>query len=411
MHFIKWILPIIVLAVAVVGFIQLKSSKPQLPPKSAEERAWTVRTEPVQLSSISPQIELYAEVENPKQVNLTAVLGADVARVEAREGAGFKKGDLLIALNTRDIDFQIVQQDAQLASLQAQLEGEKLQYETDQQALKIEEQMVRIAERSLQRQQDLSNRNLGSREQLDTAEISTQQRYLNLLSRRQSIANHPNRVAQLESSIQQAIAQLENSKLDRSRAQVIAPFDGRVSAVAVAVGDRIRSGDLLARIYPDSELEVRAQLPLRILPLIKQGEGKLTSTTGQVVIDGELLNLTLSRLSAEVAEGSAGIDGLFSFTDKDATPEPGRTLSLKLNLPKVDGLVELPPTALYGTDRIYTLEASRLKAIQVEHLGNRTDEQGEPKVLIRAPTLKEGDQIITTQLPNAVTGLLVEAAL
>ena len=204
-------LPIIVLVVAVVGFIQLKSSKPKLPPQAAEERAWTVHTEPVQLNSVSPQIELYAEVENPKQVNLTAVLGADVARVEAREGASIKKGDLLIALDTRDIDFQIVQQNAQLASLQAQLESEKLQYETDQQALKIEEQMVRIAERSLQRQQDLSNRNLGSREQLDTAEISTQQRYLNLLSRRQSIANHPNRVAQLESSIQQARAQLENS--------------------------------------------------------------------------------------------------------------------------------------------------------------------------------------------------------
>lgn len=408
MRILKWILPIIVLAAAVMVFMQLRASKPEIPPKQAEERAWTVHAVTITPEKLSPQIELYAEVETPQEVSLTASMAADVAELNALEGSRFSKGDLLIALDTSDIDLQIEQQEAQLASLEAQLVSENLQYETDQQALKIEEEMLRISERSLRRQKDLSTRNLASQESLDTAEINTQQRYLNLVSRRQSIANHPNRVAQLEASIKQARAQLASLKLDRERALVHAPFDGRVISTSVAVGDRMRSGDQLAQIYPDSQLEIRAQLPLKVLPLIKQADGSLPALSGVVDVDGKLLDVYLSRLSAEVASGSAGIDGLFRFKDTQVAPEPGRTLGLTLNLPEVEGLIELPPSALYGTDRVYQVADNRLSAIKVEHFGDRKAGNNGASVLVRSPALDAGDRIITTQLPNAVSGMLVE---
>lgn len=408
MRLIKWILPVVVLAGAGFIFVQLKASKPELPPITPQERSWTVLATPAIPQPLSPQIELYAEIESPRQVTLRAALAADVEAVEVLEGSRFKQGDILIRLDTREVDFQIQQQRAQLDSLRSQLDTERLSFETHQKALQIEREMYQIAERSLERQTNLSGRNLSSREQLDAAEMNLAQRQLNLVSRQQAIANHPNQVSQLEAAIAQAQTQLDRLTLDRSRAEVKAPFDGRVSTVSISAGDRVRSSDPLARIYPTSALEVRAQLPMRILPLIKQGNNELPELSASVQLDGRKMPLELARLSAEVAAGSAGIDAMFRFVDTAYAPEPGRTLSLQLNLPIIDDLIALPPVALYGTDRVYRVVDSRLEAVKVEHYGDRVKADGSPEVLVRSDKISAGDQIITTQLPNAVSGMLVE---
>ncbi len=407
MRLLKWILPLIILGGAGFGFVTLKASKPEIPPRTPEERSWTVLATQAAPQALSPQVELYAEIESPRQVTLRANLAADVAAVEVFEGSRFQAGDLLIRLDTQEIDFQLAQQRAQLDSLKAQLDAQLLQQETNKRALEVEREMYRIAQRSLERQADLSSRNLASREQQDSAEMNLAQRQLNLVSREQAIANHPNQVNQLKASIAQAEAQLASLELDRSRAELRAPFDGRVSALSISVADRVRNGDALARIYPTSALEVRAQLPTRILPLIKTSD-EIPQLTASVQLDGRSMQLELDRLSAEVAAGSAGVDAMFRFIDTSYAPEPGRTLSLKLNLPVIDALIPLPPVALYGTDRVYRVSDSRLEAVKVEHYGDRELDGEVPQVLVRSDALQAGDQIITTQLPNAVTGMLVE---
>lgn len=408
MRLLKWILPLIIIAGAGFGFVKLKASKPEIPPRTPQERSWTVLATQAKPQPLSPQIELYAEIESPRQVTLRSSLAADVAAVDALEGSRFSKGDLLIQLDTREIDFQIQQQRAQLDSLKAQLDTQMLQFETNKKALDVEREMYRIAERSLSRQSDLSSRNLASREQQDSAEMNLAQRRLNLVSREQAIANHPNQVNQLKASIAQAQAQLASLELDRSRAEVRAPFDGRMSNLSISTGDRVRNGDALARIYPTSSLEVRAQLPTRVLPLIKRSDDKVPHLTASVQLDGREMQLELDRLSAEVAAGSAGVDAMFRFVDTSFAPEPGRTLSLKLNLPVIDKLIPLPPVALYGTDRVYRVNDSRLEAVKVQHYGDRLADDGQPQVLVLSDALSAGDQIITTQLPNAVSGMLVE---
>ena len=118
--------------------------------------------------------------------------------------------------------------------------------------------------------------------------------------------------------------------------------------------------------------------------------------------------LELDRLSAEVANGSTGVDGLFRFVDSDYLPEPGRTISVALTLPELSEVIALPPVALYGTDRIYRVTDSRLEAVTVNHLGYRTNSNDQREILIKSDQLNAGDKIITTQLPNAVSGMLVE---
>jgi hypothetical protein len=119
--------------------------------------------------------------------------------------------------------------------------------------------------------------------------------------------------------------------------------------------------------------------------------------------------LRLSRLASEVDKGKSGVDALFEIEDGKFAPEPGRTLSLTLTLPAQDNIIAIPPLALYGTDRVYRVNDGKLEAVTVNRVGDTRATNNQPWVLVTSEQLSEGDKIITTQLPNAITGLPVKA--
>ena len=82
-------------------------------------------------------------------------------------------------------------------------------------------------------------------------------------------------------------------------------------------------------------------------------------------------------------------------------------VDLRIRLPEEENVVALPIASLYENDRVYAVEDLRLKAITVERVGELHTPEGEFRVLVRAPELAVGLPVITTQLPKAVSGLLV----
>ena len=68
----------------------------------------------------------------------------------------------------------------------------------------------------------------------------------------------------------------------------------------------------------------------------------------------------------------------------------------------------VPRRAIYGKDRIYKLVDDRMQRLTVERVGSYWDADGRRFELIRNESLQDGDQIIITQLPNAIDGLLVK---
>ncbi|MBT8439443.1 MAG: hypothetical protein KJO91_06920, partial [Gammaproteobacteria bacterium] len=77
------------------------------------------------------------------------------------------------------------------------------------------------------------------------------------------------------------------------------------------------------------------------------------------------------------------------------------------NLPEINNVYSVPVSSIYGTSRIYRVDENRLSAIQVEKMGMQSVD-GKQVVLVRSDQLKAGDEVITTQLPHAVSGLKVE---
>jgi hypothetical protein len=121
----------------------------------------------------------------------------------------------------------------------------------------------------------------------------------------------------------------------------------------------------------------------------------------------EELTFTLSRLSGEVANDSGGIDGLFTLMTPSNTLVLGTFFDLTLVLPEQTNVIAIPYDALYGLDSVYVILDHYLKKVMVQRIGEATINQ-QRVLLVTSDHLAAGEQIVSTQLPNAMTGLKVE---
>jgi multidrug efflux pump subunit AcrA (membrane-fusion protein) len=403
----KWILPLLILLAGGLLVFYFVSSKPQAPSRPVNEKVWTVKTLTATPGEHQPTLVLYGQIEAPRMTNVTAAVTAFVAEVNTDEGKNMVGGDLLIKLDDRDAKLLVAQRQADVTNIEAQLEAEKVRHQSDLNSYQIQKSLLQLSLNTVKRYENLIKRKVASQEQLDSARKDYQQQRLSLVERESSIADHPNRISQIESQLLRARSLLEASELDLSRTEIKAPFKGRIAQLSVAPGDRVRAGDSMLQFYSMDRLEVRSQIPSRILPQIRANNSDYDiAATGQ--IDNQILQMKLDRVAAEVNGGRAGVDAFFNIESEQYLPEPGRSLAIQVKLPAQQNVIPIPPVSLYGLDRVYKVVDDRLQAARITRIGDSTDAEGNPVVLVQSTELNAGDKIIMTQLPNAISGLRVK---
>lgn len=403
-------LPVFILTLAMGGFALLWMTRSPTLPVPVEEKAWRVSVVEIVPGRYAPDLLLYGTVEAPRRASLRTAVNADVAEVPTAEGRQVSAGEPLVILDDREIELVLRQRLADLAEIEALIDSEQQRHQSDLIALKRERALLDLAKKEVTRAEDLYQRKLGSQSLLDEARQALERQALSLNTRQLAVDEHPARLAQLEARRARALALTNQAQLDLQRTRITAPFSGRIIRVPVAPGDRVRVGDLLVEAYPLAALEIRAQIPFPHLSAVRAAltEGNDLTATGQV--DDCPLRAVLDRLAGEVSEASGGMEALFRIQKGAECLVPGRLLSLLVSLPAQDDLVELPFEALYGLNRVYRLENGRMAAVAVKRIGEHRAADGTMRVLVKSPRLQAGDQIITTQLPNAVTGLKVIVA-
>jgi multidrug efflux pump subunit AcrA (membrane-fusion protein) len=400
------VLPVAIIAAAVSGFISLKNSKPKAPANPITEQVWGVSSQVVKLQDIAPEVTLYGAVQANETAQLSSTINAFVSQVDVGRGDSVRAGQTLVLLDDRELRLTLTQRKASLIDVEARIQSEINNNNTNQQALVIEQQLQAINQKNFERQQQLVAKKVAPTSRLEDASRVLQQQQLSLLNRKNTIADHPNRIAQLQSQITQSKIQIEFAQLDLERTRITAPFDGRILSVDTASGNRVRNGERVVKLYNTQSLEVRSQIPARYLPLMQtanSGRGLEAS----IDHNGKTYGLTLERLSAEASSSQGGIDAFFSL-DRDQDIEIGRNLQLKVKLPTEANVITLPALAIYGQNRIYRIVDDRLEALSIQRVGDWTSPNGQRLTLVRGADLRSGDNILITQLPNAVTGLLVE---
>lgn len=401
------LLPLLMIALGIAGFLLLKATRPEPAEVSATERSWLVQVQKVNPTRATPVLPLYGEVVAPDLQTITATLAGRIDRLPVREGQQVSEGDLLVALDSADIEPVLAQARAQVADLEAQVRSEQVRYRNDQQSLESEKAILDNARRQFERIQSLVERNLASRESLEAATDALARAELTLRIRERAIAEHPARLQSLEARLSQARASLTTAELDGERAVSTAPFDGMVTNLQVAAGDQVSRNQALLSIYPIQGLEVRARVPQMYLGELVDALAKGATLTATTEDSGQRFELVrFAGLS-----DPAGTEAVLELNGESGALRPGALQPLLLQRPARDNLITIPFSALYGADSVYIMtDDNRMQRVTVQRVGEALSENGERRLLIASEHLKPGMRLITTHLPNAITGLKVKLA-
>lgn len=420
----KIFLPLLIVLIAITAFIAIVKNRPQ--PEKVEAVVKPVHVSSVEAAFVSarPEITLYGKIDSPRTAQLKAALNADLLELNVVDGERVKQGDVLLRLDDRDPSLILAERQAQLADLEAQIEAERLRHESDKDALPLERRVLNINRDSLQRAQKLLKQKLGSQAQLDEARAAVEKQRLAIVQRELSIAEFPSSLARLTAGLNQAKSLVERARIDLEHTLIRAPFDGRVAKVSVSVGDRVRSGDTLIELFDESRLRVRAQLPNRYIPVLRRAVDAGQALRASAELDGRQLALNLRQVGGQVSD-TGSVEALLDVVEGGRDVPLGRFVTLRLGLPVLDSVMLLPPEALYGTDRVYSIVDDKLFGHRVKIHGD-SFVNGERRLIVSdvpgntgtqtetgadsEKRILPGDRIVTSQLPNAINGLLVKSS-
>ena len=408
-RWLQILIPLLVLGVAVAGFMALRATRAQRPPVVVEEKAYPVQVLEVQPGPLAPEILLYGRVESPRTAVLSAAVGADVVEVTAREGDTVAQGSQLLTLDDSDIRLRVAQRQADVDEAGALIDSEQTRHKANLETLSLEQRVVALAGDEVKRIESLQGRGLSSRSLRDQARQDQNKQAMQVIKRQQDIADHDARLVSLKARLARVEALLAQARLDLGRTRVRAPFTGRITSVSVAPGDRVAIGSPLLEMFDIDAVELRAQVPSSQLSVVRAALSSGVPVHGQAMLDTGAVTVRLDRFAARTDPASGGIDGLLAVPRGEQLTI-GRIVPVRLRLPPRPGLVELPFEALYGRNRVYVLADERMRGVAVERVGERRDANGRPRVLVASPELRSGDRVIVTQLPNAVSGLRVSIA-
>ncbi len=372
--FKRFLLPLVIVAggFGLAGIIIATGPKlEQLPPPNNAPivRTWRADAETVQLTSIThgtvmprTQSELIPEVSG-RVINMSDAMVS---------GGFFEEGDVLLEIDPLDYEVALEQARAALASAKSELNN---------------------ADRAHKRQLDLASRQSASQSQQDDA---------------------LNRLQFAQASLREATARLSKAERDLQRTRIQAPYDGRVRAENVDIGQFITRGQPIASLYATDIAEVRlpihdeelaylelplagiakTELPTVMLRARFAGadhiwEGKVVRTEGELDPETRMINVI------------AQVDSPYEQDDKPPLAV-GLFVEAEIVGTRVDSVFILPRSALQANDQVYVIgEDNRLQFRDVDILRIVGED-----VYVQSG-FSIGDTICLSTLSNAIEGMQV----
>ncbi|HOO56585.1 MAG TPA: efflux RND transporter periplasmic adaptor subunit [bacterium] len=255
----KLLIVVVILAVAAGGFWFWKSQGEK---KAETEEPETAVVE-VSRGSLSQVVEATGSVVSNLDVEIKGKASGEVIELPFDISDQVTKGDLLIKLDTEEEERNVKKSQVSLASTRAKYERSQKNLKISEQQLEIDRQKAQIslelaetqyadAVAKENRTRELYESKLTSKEEYDTAVITTAQKKSSLEDTKMNIEDLKTQEASLDlmrKDVALAAAALESDEIDLELAKqklgytmIYAPMDGYVTERNVQIGTIISSG-------------------------------------------------------------------------------------------------------------------------------------------------------------------------
>nr|WP_321461837.1 hypothetical protein [uncultured Cohaesibacter sp.] len=384
-----------------------------------KEKATPVKVIGVKAVAAIPAISGYGKVQPSRTWDAVAQVAGPVSWTsdKLRDGLLIPAGASLLKIDEREYQLALAQIEAQIAALDAK-------DETTKASLKIEERALALLREDLGRKKQLQTRGSASQSIVDTAEraLLTQDVKVQSLLSTLTLDEAERKVLQQQKEI---------AALDLERTELKAPFDVRLDAVDISLGQYVNKGQQLFSGDGIAVAEVVAQFPIGALsplfgkstdegsPLdaLTDGNGGLSSRhdslKAKVILRTPRSDIVwdakLDRVSAVMNPKTRTRGIVLTIADPYGQASPGQRPPLVKDTavevilqgqPKKDKIVL--PAAAIRKGQVMVVDAEKrlhFKPVKVAYI------QGDIAVLMSG--LEPNEKVIVSDLPAPVDGMLV----
>lgn len=416
-------IPIIIIAILIAKFIVGTRKKPAV--KKGQEVVASVETLKIKKVTIVPQAIGYGHIVPAKVWKAIAqVSGRIIWQDNAlNNGAFYKKGAELLRIDDIPLKLAVDKARAEVAKSQATLAELIASEKNANQTLKIREKMVLISSQELERKKALLKKKLVSSSDVDKEELSVLNQKNSLQQTKTELSILPEKIIFQSSSVKAAEANLAQALLNLSYSSVKAPFDCRIAKVNSEILQYGRVGEELLTADWVEKFEVEAQIDAEKFMLLmnssennqekefspsknmkaiisyKSGQNEFQWIASIDRIDSEI------DLDTRTVGVVVSADDTFGL-DKDLQKTPlikGMFCSISIFGKQKENVVVVPRASIHG-DKVYVMDADkrlRFKTIKTDfNLFNYS---------VIELGLKEGEELITTDVIPAISGMLLSA--
>ena len=380
---LKALLPPLVLGVALAAAYVMYLNRPPVETQTPVVAAPAVRVQPVAFESVDLTVSSQGTVQPRTSSQLVPEIAGTVISVSPAFAVGgfFEEGDVLLQIDPYDYQQALIAAQSQLAQARLRLATEEAEAE--------------VARREW--------------EEIGQGSATP-------LTLRQP------QVEDARAAVASAEAAIDRARRDLERAEVRAPYAGRVQSKDVDVGQFVNRGTAVGRIYAVDSAEVRLPLPddeLAYVDVPMSYRGTQQRTGPAVTLSADFAGRRYSwrgrivRTEGEIDAVSRMVHVVAEVNDPYAPgPDPtrpplavGMFVEAEIAGRRVDDVVVLPWAALNGRDRVLIVDGDgRLRYRQVEVLRSTTE-----SVLVSGG-LEEGDLVSISALDAVVDGMAVQIA-
>lgn len=215
-------------------------------------------------------------VENPNRIELGTQITGTVARVPVKEGQAVKSGQVLLELESSEMQAALQQANANLMQAQAKIRQlQEVQTPVANHALKQAAINYQTSQKALSRAQELFNKGFVGQAALDEAnraEQVAQSQTTILLEQLNSVLPKGSEHDLAKANLAQAVAGAELAKAKLRYARVHAPVSGTLILRNVESGDVVQPGKILMVLSPDGVTELVLQIDEKHLRQLKIGQ-------------------------------------------------------------------------------------------------------------------------------------------
>lgn len=355
-------------AVLGIGSACWNSDAKQNAAHAAAPRAVSVAVAPVQKQDMPVYLVGLGSVTAFNTANIKSRVDGQIMQVNFREGQYVKQGDLLIVIDPRPYQVQLEQVQAQLFRDQAQLRDAKL---------------------NLDRYKTLIPSGSISQQQVDTQQAL---------------------VDQLDGTVRNDQAQIDNAKLQITYCHITAPFGGRVGLRQVDPGNIVHASDtnpmlILTQLQP---IAVIFTLPEDVLPKVAERMRQATLEVDAFNRDDQTKLATGKLLTIDnqidPTTGTAKLKAVFE--NKEGNLWPNQFVNADLLLETRKNSTVLPSAAImHGPQGAYVYAVKSDNTVEARQV-NVILAQGNLSAVSNG--VEPGDSVVTDGQDKLQTGSRIE---